>query len=345
MVANPAPAGSLVGYAFTQSNGTYTISGLPVGSYDVEFVASNFGGCPYSGPGYVTQWYNDQPDQPSANAVAVTAGSTTGSIDADMVGTTSFAITVNGGPSATIAYGTAATLAESGLPGSATGTVVFSSSGNPDLCTITLPATSCHTSTALPAGSYSPISAAFTDTDGGFTGSTSTNTVVLTVSKAPPSTPTISNLPASGINGGGFTATVSTTGDGVKSVTSNSTSVCTVSGFVVSYVDVGTCSLTAHVATGTNYTAADGSARPSRLLHSAAASAGLDQLGERGLRQFHGNGYGDQRQHHCECPRSGSYRLPVQLGSVAAPASRPGIISTCLVVGNPFASVTISDCN
>jgi hypothetical protein len=45
-------------------------------------------------------------------------------------------------------------------------------------------------------------------------------------------------------------------------VTSNSTSVCTVrSGLTVSYVGVGTCSLTAHVAAGTNYGAADGSAQ------------------------------------------------------------------------------------
>ena len=48
---------------------------------------------------------------------------------------------------------------------------------------------------------------------------------------ATPSTPTISNLPASGTVGGGFTATVSTTGDGVTSVTSNSSGVCTASGF------------------------------------------------------------------------------------------------------------------
>ena len=76
-----------------------------------------------------------------------------------------------------------------------------------------------------------------------------------------PTTPSISNLPASGTYGGGFTATVSTTGDGTKSVTSNSTGICTASGLVVSYVGVGQCSLTAHVATGTVYAAADGTAQ------------------------------------------------------------------------------------
>ncbi len=100
---------------------------------------------------------------------------------------TSFSITVNGSTSATITSGTSATLAESPdsqLPAAATGTVVFSSAGNPDLCTITLPATSCPTSTTLAAAAYSPISAAFTDTDGNYLGSTSTNSVSLTVNTA-----------------------------------------------------------------------------------------------------------------------------------------------------------------
>jgi hypothetical protein len=81
------------------------------------------------------------------------------------------------------------------------------------------------------------------------------------VSQGTPTRPAISNLPTSGAVGGGFAATVSTTGDGTKSVTSNSTGVCTVSGLAVSYVGVGTCSLTAHVATGTNFAAANGVAQ------------------------------------------------------------------------------------
>ena len=76
-----------------------------------------------------------------------------------------------------------------------------------------------------------------------------------------PTTPTISNFPTSGTYGGGFTATVSTTGDGTKSVTSNSKGVCSVSGFTVSYVGIGTCRLTAHVALGTGFAAANGTAQ------------------------------------------------------------------------------------
>jgi len=78
------------------------------------------------------------------------------------------------------------------------------------------------------------------------------------VSKGAPSTPTISDLPTSGFNGAGFTATVSTNGDGVKSVTSSTTSVCTASGLSVDYVGVGQCTLTAHVTAGTTYAASDG---------------------------------------------------------------------------------------
>ena len=82
-----------------------------------------------------------------------------------------------------------------------------------------------------------------------------------TVAQEAPTTPTITNLPASGTYGGGFTATVSTTGDGVKSVTSNTATVCTASGLTVSYVGVGTCSLNAQVAAGTNYLSGSGTAQ------------------------------------------------------------------------------------
>jgi hypothetical protein len=80
----------------------------------------------------------------------------------------------------------------------------------------------------------------------------------VTVSKANPSTPTITNIPTNSINGGSFQPIVSTNGDGMTSVTSWTHSVCTVSGSTVNYVGIGTCTLTAHVAAGTNYGAADG---------------------------------------------------------------------------------------
>ncbi len=236
---------------------------------------------------------NDTTDGPASITVVVAGGVITsingnpssGPANITLPATTSFTITVNAGSSATVGYGTAATLAELGLPALASGTVVFSSAGNPDLCTTTLPATSCDTSTALPLGSYSPITGTFTDTDGGYIGSTSTNTVSLTVSMAVPTTPTISNVPAGGTFGGGFTATVSTTGDGVKSVTSNSTGICTVGGdgLTVSYVGVGTCSLTAHVAAGTNYSAADGSAQTFSVAQAVPSTPTISNLPAGGI--------------------------------------------------------------
>ena len=80
------------------------------------------------------------------------------------------------------------------------------------------------------------------------------------VGKATP-TISISNQPASGTYGGSFTPTFSYTGDGTTSVSSNSTSICTVVSGVVNYVGVGTCSLTASATAGTNYTSATGTAQ------------------------------------------------------------------------------------
>jgi hypothetical protein len=96
---------------------------------------------------------------------------------------TTMSITANGSStSASITYGsTPATLAESGLPGAATGTVTFSSGAT--LCTATLPATSCTTSASLSGAIYT-VTATYSG-DGNYAGTTSTNTVTLTVHQAP----------------------------------------------------------------------------------------------------------------------------------------------------------------
>jgi hypothetical protein len=72
---------------------------------------------------------------------------------------------------------------------------------------------------------------------------------------------TIANIPSSAIFGGNFTPSITYNGDGISSVASNSTSVCTVASGVVHYVGAGTCSLTASAATGTNYAAVSGTAQ------------------------------------------------------------------------------------
>jgi uncharacterized protein YjbI with pentapeptide repeats len=87
------------------------------------------------------------------------------------------------------------------------------------------------------------------------------------VGRATPTTPSISNLPASGIDGTSFTPTITTSGDGATSVTSSTPLVCTVGGpGLVTYVGAGTCTLVAHVATGTRYTSADGTGQSIRVV-------------------------------------------------------------------------------
>ena len=98
--------------------------------------------------------------------------------------------------------------------------------------------------------------AQFTDDDHNYDDSSGSGSAI--VGKALPTTPAIANLPMSAAFGGGFTATVTTTGDGTTSVTSNTPGVCTASGLAVTYVGVGTCSLTAGVAEGLDYLANSG---------------------------------------------------------------------------------------
>jgi sugar lactone lactonase YvrE len=79
------------------------------------------------------------------------------------------------------------------------------------------------------------------------------NNVVEKVTLPVPTTPSITNLPSSGLVGGAFTPSVATTGDGGTAVSSNSPSVCAVTGSTVTYVGMGTCSLTARVGIGAVY--------------------------------------------------------------------------------------------
>ena len=118
-----------------------------------------------------------------------------------------FSITVNGSSSATITYGSNATLAEVGLPAGARGTVTFFTSSNATLCSFTDngSSTSCTTSATLATGTYSGIYATFADTDGSYVGSTSTNTVNLTVN---PAVTTTVLVPSTGADLSGTSATL-----------------------------------------------------------------------------------------------------------------------------------------
>lgn len=87
---------------------------------------------------------------------------------------------VNGQPSDSVSYGTAATLSAAGLASGSTGSIVFTDTASGGtLCTATLPATSCTSSATLDAGTY-PVQATYSG-DANHTPETSTNTATLTV--------------------------------------------------------------------------------------------------------------------------------------------------------------------
>jgi TolB protein len=69
----------------------------------------------------------------------------------------------------------------------------------------------------------------------------------------------INNLPTSATADDSFTPTYTKLGDGVASVISTTTSVCTVSGGVVNFLAAGHCTLQAQVTEGTNHLAVTGS--------------------------------------------------------------------------------------
>jgi molybdopterin-binding protein len=78
-----------VGYGTTTADGSYTVGGLPTGSYDVCFQSTYATGGVSPG-GYFDQCYNDVTwdgsyADPSGKAVAVTAGSTTPAVDASLI--------------------------------------------------------------------------------------------------------------------------------------------------------------------------------------------------------------------------------------------------------------------
>ena len=181
-----------------------------------------------------------------------------------------------------IVYGSStsdeATVTGDAVVGSPTGTVSFYACGptpTPTSCTSTGDPVGGAVSVAVgPSNTSTATSISFTPPSAGqwclsgrysgdsnYASSSDTSTgECFSVTQATPSTPTISNVPGSGTFGGSSpTLTVSTNGDGTKSVTSSTPSVCTVSGLVAHYVGVGTCTLTAHVGAGTDYVAADGS--------------------------------------------------------------------------------------
>jgi Flp pilus assembly pilin Flp len=149
------------------------------------------------------------------------ASNSTNNVTLDVVTATNFTIRVNGsaGP-VTVTYDTPATMTEQGLPGFATGTITFSS-GATTLCTFNV-AFQNNCSITTP-GSY--IVTATYSGDGNYAGSTSTNTVTLTINKVVPNVNVGGNLRGSLT----FTAAVTGPGGGAATPTGTVTWVITVS--------------------------------------------------------------------------------------------------------------------
>jgi hypothetical protein len=86
------PNGTGFGSASTNANGEYTVTGLSTGSYQIAFYwqysAEENKACakaPQCPPKYITQYFNDQPSEATANTVGASEGSTTSGINAAMV--------------------------------------------------------------------------------------------------------------------------------------------------------------------------------------------------------------------------------------------------------------------
>ena len=125
----------------------------------------------------------------------------------------------------------------------------------------------------------------------------------ITLATATPTAPTIGHLPTKATFGGSSVLTVTgpnTNDTGAKFVTSNSTGVCTVSGNLsVTYVGVGTCSLTAQIAANSNYLAASGSPQSFTVAPAPPATPHRHQHSDGGgrVRRVHGQ-RGDERRRH-----------------------------------------------
>jgi hypothetical protein len=114
-------------------------------------------------------------------------------------------------------------------------------------------------------------------------GSVSYNTLYpstgVTLEVSAPVSPSISvsNVPANALVGQSFTPTFDYAGDGATSVTSNTTSTCTVSGGQVHFIAPPTCTIVAHATATADYAASTG--EPQSFTITEAAS-GITDLGD-----------------------------------------------------------------
>jgi len=94
------------GVSFTGLDGSYTVTGLAAGSYQVYFGDPQ---CIITAPGLAPQWYNGATTQTAATPVSVTVGATTGSVDAALQPDGEITGTVSAGSPATALSGACVT--------------------------------------------------------------------------------------------------------------------------------------------------------------------------------------------------------------------------------------------
>ena len=91
-VVASSPGEGNFGFSETNANGEYTITGLRTGSYKVsfywEFSEAEYKVCehaPRCPPKYITQYFNNQPSEATANSVTAAVGTITSGVNAAMV--------------------------------------------------------------------------------------------------------------------------------------------------------------------------------------------------------------------------------------------------------------------
>lgn len=89
---NASHEGEFAGFASTNENGEYTVTGLSTGSYKLEFYwkesPAERKACEHAPrciPKYITQYFNGQPSAATANTVGASEGNTTSGINVTMV--------------------------------------------------------------------------------------------------------------------------------------------------------------------------------------------------------------------------------------------------------------------
>ncbi len=180
--------------AVTAADGSYELDGLSTGAYTVDFVDPGTTTCTAPGGAYASQWYSGRSTQATADSVSVTAGQTTGSINASLVLLTGTTTSVVPTPSSAtqgqpISFSTSVT----GPGGTPTGTVAVTE-GTTALCTVTLTSGSGTCSAANAALGSDSITATYSG-DQTFEASSGTTFVSVTTANPPPTSTTTTTAP------------------------------------------------------------------------------------------------------------------------------------------------------